>query len=227
QAIMVMNALGRFAAPAAPAWEVYDLENAENSESQPNTPSNLPVDQTSRVLIVSGDAEERQLIRETLDSQGCICGEAHNGDMALQMLRSEPYGVVLLRLDLPDIHGYEVCSRLRVSPPRAHVKIVILWGDDKCDLSQALGHGADDCMGRPIDKRQLTAKAMYLLRLKDAQDRSDLMARHLVLANRQLEDSLQARSGDVRQAHDALLFGMAKLAESRDGETAGHLRRLQ
>src|SRR5262249_39108913 len=45
--------------------------------------------------------------------------------------------------------------------------------------------------------------------------------------NRQLQQTLDARAGDVRQAHDALLFGMAKLAESRDGETAGHLRRLQ
>src|SRR5262249_54916481 len=47
------------------------------------------------------------------------------------------------------------------------------------------------------------------------------------LANRQLELSLEASKADVRQAHDALLFTMAKMAESRDGETAGHLRRLQ
>jgi putative two-component system response regulator len=31
----------------------------------------------------------------------------------------------------------------------------------------------------------------------------------------------------VRQAQNALLFAMAKMAESRDGETPGHLRRLQ
>src|SRR5262249_10884168 len=32
---------------------------------------------------------------------------------------------------------------------------------------------------------------------------------------------------DVRRAEDALLFGMAKMAEMREGETSGHLRRLQ
>jgi len=46
-------------------------------------------------------------------------------------------------------------------------------------------------------------------------------------ANRHLELSLEASKADVRQAHDALLFTMAKMAESRDGETPGHLRRLQ
>jgi putative two-component system response regulator len=144
------------------------------------------------------------------------------------MVRAEPYGVILLKLDLPDVHGYEVCSRLRVSPPRPHLKIVVMAEPgSRDDMAKALGHGADDCLAKPVVMRQMTAKVLYLLRLKDAQDRSDLMARHLLLANRQLEDSLQARSGDVRQAHDALLFAMAKMAESRDGETAGHCRRLQ
>jgi putative two-component system response regulator len=63
--------------------------------------------------------------------------------------------------------------------------------------------------------------------LKAAQDRAELLARELVLTNRQLENSLAARTRDVRLAQDALLFGMAKMAESRDGEGAGHLRRLQ
>jgi putative two-component system response regulator len=54
-----------------------------------------------------------------------------------------------------------------------------------------------------------------------------VLARNLVMANRQLEDSLEARAGDVRRAHDALLFAMAKMAEQREGETAGHSRRLQ
>ncbi len=41
------------------------------------------------------------------------------------------------------------------------------------------------------------------------------------------ERSLEASRTDLREAHDAILFAMAKMAESRDGETPGHLRRLQ
>ncbi len=44
---------------------------------------------------------------------------------------------------------------------------------------------------------------------------------------RQLEASLTARDDDVREAHDALLSAMAKMAESTDGETHGHLHRMQ
>ena len=39
--------------------------------------------------------------------------------------------------------------------------------------------------------------------------------------------ALQAATPTCATAHDALLFTMAKMAESRDGETPGHLRRMQ
>jgi response regulator RpfG family c-di-GMP phosphodiesterase/tRNA A-37 threonylcarbamoyl transferase component Bud32 len=45
--------------------------------------------------------------------------------------------------------------------------------------------------------------------------------------NHLLQQSLESQAADVRRAHDALLFAMAKMAESRHGETPGHLRRLQ
>ena len=42
-----------------------------------------------------------------------------------------------------------------------------------------------------------------------------------------IKKSRSGRAADVRQAQDALLYSLAKMAEARDGETAGHLRRLQ
>jgi putative two-component system response regulator len=54
-----------------------------------------------------------------------------------------------------------------------------------------------------------------------------VLAEQLSLTNQQLQQSLEARAADVRQAHNAILFTMAKMAESRDGETPGHLARMQ
>ncbi len=44
---------------------------------------------------------------------------------------------------------------------------------------------------------------------------------------RQLEGSLRAKEETVRKAQGAILFAMAKMAESHDGETESHLRRMQ
>ena len=44
---------------------------------------------------------------------------------------------------------------------------------------------------------------------------------------RQLKGSLKAKDEAVRNAQSAVLYAMAKMAESHDGETEGHLRRMQ
>jgi putative two-component system response regulator len=44
---------------------------------------------------------------------------------------------------------------------------------------------------------------------------------------RQIEGSLKAKDDAIRSAHGAVLYAMAKMAESHDGETEGHLRRMK
>src|SRR6202022_1144233 len=65
------------------------------------------------------------------------------------------------------------------------------------------------------------------LRLKDAQDRSDELNRHLLAVNHELEQNLNARDSDLVHARNGLVLALAKCVEYRDGETGSHLLRLQ
>jgi response regulator RpfG family c-di-GMP phosphodiesterase/serine/threonine protein kinase len=181
-----------------------------------------------RILIVDDEPAVRSYCRTVLQDFTYVCREAGTGEEALASVREQPCDLVLLDLNLPDLDGYEVCRHLREQPPLPHLKIIVVSGrGDQNELAEALPRGADDYVPKPFKPNQLRAKALHALRVKSVQDRVDLLAGQLLLTNQQLEESLRARVADVRQAHDALLFGMAKMAESRDGETAGHLRRLQ
>jgi response regulator RpfG family c-di-GMP phosphodiesterase/tRNA A-37 threonylcarbamoyl transferase component Bud32 len=217
--LTVMNALAPFAVPertpvrAEPAGPV--------ARGRADTPR-------PHVLIIDDQETLRRLCRATLELAGYHCSETGDGETALHLVHLERIDLVLLDLNLPGIDGYEVCRRLRERPPQPHLKVIVISGRGNQDqLAEALPRGADDYMSKPFAPRQLEAKVRHALELKEAQDRVDTLTRHLVQTNRQLEQSLQARAGDVRQAQDALLFGMARLAELRDGETAGHLRRMQ
>src|SRR5262249_20868437 len=129
---------------------------------------------------------------------------------------------------LRERHRYDVGPALGAPPPRPHVKVILMTGYASPDeRATALEHGADDFLPKPLGLPQLAAAVQHQLRLKAAQDRVDQLARHLMTANTQLEHGLETRDRDVRRAEDALLFGMAKMAEMREGETSGHLRRLQ
>jgi response regulator RpfG family c-di-GMP phosphodiesterase/tRNA A-37 threonylcarbamoyl transferase component Bud32 len=180
-----------------------------------------------RVLIVDDEEGVRMLHRLLLRPLGCECVETCDGPAALSAAATQEFDLVLLDLNLPGMNGYEVCRRLRERSSSPHLKVIVVSGaGDQNALSEALPRGADDYVPKPFEPRQLAAKVRHALRLKDAQDRASQLAEQLLLTNRQLLRSLEARAADVRQAHNALLFAMAKMAESRDGETPGHLRRL-
>jgi response regulator RpfG family c-di-GMP phosphodiesterase/tRNA A-37 threonylcarbamoyl transferase component Bud32 len=181
-----------------------------------------------RALIVDDEDNVRLLHGVLLRSEGIECDEAHDGQTALSLTEANSYDLVLLDLCLPDVDGFEVCRRMRERSPTSNMKILIVSGAaDHDELSAALPRGADDYVVKPFRPQQLRARVQHALRLKSAQDRSLVLTEQLREVNRQLHQSLQARGEDVRRAHDALLFTMAKMAESRDGETPGHLRRLQ
>jgi response regulator RpfG family c-di-GMP phosphodiesterase/tRNA A-37 threonylcarbamoyl transferase component Bud32 len=218
--IAVMNALSRFAAPSAPRWQ-SDFALVEEGCRPVRS-----LEERATVLIADSQPAQRHLIRQTLTD--CDCLEAESGEAALALALAQPIDLVLLDRNLGGVGGVEVCRRLRERPPRPHLKVLLLAeAAADPDLAEALAAGADDVVAKPIDARQLSSRVRYLLRIKEAQDRADRMLHNLVSTNRQLEQSLQSRDSDIRKAQDALLFAMAKMAESREGETAGHLRRMQ
>lgn len=181
-----------------------------------------------QVLILDDEAPVRQFIRAALESLNLVCHEAADGMTAMELIHDQPIDLVLLDLNLPGLHGYDICRELRAHPPRPHLKVMAMSGMTNPDeLAVALGHGADDFLGKPLRVAHLSGRVQHALRMKAAQDRVDHLARHLISVNRQLENSLKAREADVDRAEDALLFAMAKMAEIREGGTPGHLRRLQ
>jgi response regulator RpfG family c-di-GMP phosphodiesterase/serine/threonine protein kinase len=229
----VMNALLPFAAPFVGKNQLAELLDESPATSGPDqAPARTSQGQLprpcKRVLIVDDDASLRKLTRNVLEPLGCACDEAETGADALTAFAKSPYDLLLLDLNLPDMDGYEICRRLRERPAQEHFKIVIVSGrGDHDELAESLPRGADDYVPKPFGCLELRARVEHALLLKEAQDRAEFLAKQISLTNRQLKNSLEARTRDVREAQDALLFAMAKMAESRDGETAGHLRRLQ
>jgi putative two-component system response regulator len=219
--VAVMNALTPFLESASRARPPAKGQPAGSAAC--TTPAG-----SRRALIVDDEAAPRMLHRLILQPLGCECVEVASGVEALAHASAQAFDLVLLDVHLPDLNGYEVCRRLREQTISPHLKVLIVSGaGDHNALAESLRRGADDYVVKPFEPKQLAARVEHALRLKDVQDRALFLAEQLREANRQLQQSLDARGADVRRAHNALLFTMAKMAESRDGETPGHLRRLQ
>ncbi len=181
-----------------------------------------------QVLIVDDEAGIRSLCRLVLQAEGVACDDAVNGALALEAVAKKPYDLVLLDINMPEVNGIEVLRRLREAPPCPHQKVVMLSGRYSSDeMAQMLLAGADDYLTKPFSVVQLLGRVKSVLRLKDAQDRSEMLNRHLLAVNAQLEQNLNSRDSDLVHARNGLVLALAKLVAHRDIETGAHLMRIQ
>lgn len=182
-----------------------------------------------RILIVDDEQALRQFSRFALETDsGLECVETTNGLEALKAVTEKPFDLVLMDIDMPEMNGLDACRKLRENPPCPHLKVIMMSGRATPDeMSTMLLNGADDYIVKPLSAIRLRSKIRAALRLKDAQDRADLLNSHLLTVNNELEQTLTARSCDLIQARNSLVHTLAKLVELREGEAGTHMARME
>jgi len=182
-----------------------------------------------RVLIVDDDPGIRTFCALALRKEELHADQAEDGLRALAAVQEQHYDLVLLDMLMPGLNGREVCQRLRQNPPTANLKVIMLSGEANSDsLAQVLMSGADDYLAKPFSITQLLARIKAALRLKDAQDRTDMLNRNLLAINHQLEQSVNTKDSDLIHARNALVLALAELVMRRDSEAnSAHLHRIQ
>jgi response regulator RpfG family c-di-GMP phosphodiesterase len=181
-----------------------------------------------RVLIVDDDANIRAFARIALESEGYQCAEAIDGEQGLELANTKSFDLVLLDIDMPRMPGTQLLHCLRERPPGPHLKIIMFSGRANTnEMAAMLMAGADGYLTKPFSVVQLGGQVKASLRLKDLQDRADLLNRRLVGINTELERTLGARDSDLVHARNALVLALATLLKHRDGETGAHVWRLQ
>jgi response regulator RpfG family c-di-GMP phosphodiesterase len=220
----VMEALLPFLGPQAPE---LIMEPAPPPAAAEIAAPDRPAPPRQRTLLVDDEAGIRALARCVLEAEGITCVEAGDGAAALALLGQQPTDLVILDVNMPGMTGLQVLEKLQARP-WPHLKVIMISGRFSADeMSQTLLAGADDYLTKPFSMVQLKVRAKTLLRLKEAQDRSETLNRHLLAVNAQLERNLTARDSDLVQARNALVLALARLVEHRDIETGAHLTRLQ
>jgi response regulator RpfG family c-di-GMP phosphodiesterase/serine/threonine protein kinase len=191
-------------------------------------PENDATCSAHRVLVVDDSRMVRIYCTRTLQEDGKVCTQADNGLEALTAVGAKPFDLILTDWVMPGMTGLELCRRLRESSASPNLKIIVFSSqitDD--DVAQVLAAGADDYLTGKFTPVQLLARVNAALRLKDAQDRSELLNRHLLACNRQLEESLQSRDSDLVQIRGALVLALTDLVCQRDVESIFHVMRVQ
>ena len=119
-----------------------------------------------RVLVVEDERSIRELVAQQLRRAGYDCDAVADGQDALDRLRTESYGVVVLDLMLPGVDGMTICRSIREEGNlNQHVPILILTARrEESDKIVGFEGGADDYVTKPFGVLELTARVAALAR---------------------------------------------------------------
>jgi DNA-binding response OmpR family regulator len=121
-----------------------------------------------RALVVEDDPDIVELVAHYLRREGFAVESASDGKRALERLRSEPYQLLVLDLQLPGKDGLSVCAELRRDPRIRDVPVVMLTArGDESDRVAGLEVGADDYVVKPFSPKELVARVRALFRRID------------------------------------------------------------
>ncbi|MDX1692576.1 MAG: two-component system response regulator [Ketobacteraceae bacterium] len=170
--------------------------------------------ETSTILVVDDTPENIDVLSGTLRPVYKVKA-ATNGTKALQIAQSDnPPDLILLDVMMPGMDGYETCKQLKSHPRSRHIPVIFITALSGIqDEARGLQLGAVDYISKPFIPNLVKSRVANQLELKKHRDR--------------LEELVQARTEEILSLRDITIEAMGTLAEYRDPETGGHIKRTQ
>jgi two-component system, cell cycle response regulator DivK len=121
---------------------------------------------TKRILMVEDTEDNRQIIRDLVESVGYELLEAHDGAAGVAMASEHKPDLILMDIQLPVLDGYEATRRIKADPALKHIPIIAvtsyaLSGDE----AKTRDAGCDGYIAKPFSPRKLLTTINDFLRL--------------------------------------------------------------
>ncbi len=178
------------------------------------------------VLVIDDDEAVLGLLSDLLDLNGFKVHAARGGKEGLESFDRELPDLVITDIRMPQMDGLQVLKKVRAIDNTVPVILVTGFGDLDYALG-ALREGAHDFLLKPINPEILVntvKKGMEHGHLRRFQRDYPVFLKHEVDIR---TEELRKSNETIKKIQGASVFALARLVESRDGETGFHLKRLQ
>jgi adenylate cyclase len=127
----------------------------------------------ARLLIVDDNKFNRLLLCRNVELQGHRASTAENGRIALEMLRTQSFDLLLLDIEMPVMDGFAVLEHLKADTALRDIPVIVTSSLEGLDnIVRCIGLGAEDYLPKPLNAILLKARigaSLEKKRLRDEQ----------------------------------------------------------
>ena len=175
-----------------------------------------------------------RFMRSMLEAQGYMVSTAENGSHGIGMAESFQPDVILLDIMMPEMDGYEACTRLKEGELTNKIPVILVTAlDDRASRLSGFKAGADEFLTKPVDRVELTLRLQNLLKVKEygdfLKDYNKTLESMVHKRTLQLESAyreVENANEKIRAGYLDTIYRLTMAAEFKDIGTANHLRRI-
>ena len=133
-----------------------DLLSVEGSEAE-----EVPGSDSPRVLIVEDNLINQMITSELVGNAGCSFEVAENGQLAVDLIRKQPFDIILMDCQMPVMNGFEATEEIRRLqaagelphlPPGEIPILAVTANAFESDRNDCLNAGMNAHLTKPIDR---------------------------------------------------------------------------
>ena len=133
---------------------------------------------SGRLLVADDNKVNRLLLGRNLELMGHRVASAENGRVALDMLRREPFDLLLLDMEMPELDGFQVLEQLASDLALRDLPVIVTSSLEGLDnIVRCIALGAEDYLTKPVNPVLLKARIGASLEKKRLRDQQKELVR--------------------------------------------------
>lgn len=131
--------------------------------------------QVNRVLIVDSNEASSSALRRYLESRANTIELVSDGQKAVELLDTQHFDLLLLRVNLPRLSGYQVLEHMKNDPDLLAIPVIMISSvADSESVARCIELGADDYIQEPFTEELLEMRIRITKQKQDIQNEQQL-----------------------------------------------------
>lgn len=134
------------------------------------------------VVIIEDEKDIAELVQLHLEDMDCDVKLFHNGREGYEHALANPFDLMILDINLPEMNGVDICKQLRGAKVNSPI-LMLTARSEEIDKVLGLETGADDYLTKPFSVRELVARVKANLRRVEIDTKGEDISDSIIKCN--------------------------------------------